>query len=292
MCSPEVRGRRSPRSRSSTARVGWRGPIPHPVELGEDRSDPPSGAVVVAHLEGQGGLAAVHRPGERPVLPRQRSLGDSRCRQVHDGDERLIRGQGPVETDQGDEVRAVPPGVPTHRPGALRTSRSPMRRSRPGATGPEQAAGTASSRVRRSAPAPRTLRQVAATSVVAPGRQCNWRARASPRRDVCRPARPGVVATSTLPAGGTSTIPWSARHRERGSRVAVAPATRRGRGRWSPVRLPLPTVAAVDVADLVDLTPVEIHDRARGGPDGGNGRLEPVARDFAAVKDPPARLPA
>ena len=38
--------------------------FPHPVELGEDQSDPPSGAVVVAHLEGQGGLAAVHRPGE------------------------------------------------------------------------------------------------------------------------------------------------------------------------------------------------------------------------------------
>jgi hypothetical protein len=52
--------------RQAQARGQHRGA--HPVELGEDEPMASPGPVVVVHLEGQGGLAAVHRPGEEHQL--------------------------------------------------------------------------------------------------------------------------------------------------------------------------------------------------------------------------------
>ena len=93
-------------------------------------------------------------------------------------------------------------------------------------------------------------------------------------------ARPWVVATSTLPAGGTSTIPTVSEQsravvlqlpRARSMVSSSSPTANccsRGRGR--PCRP----------------HPVEIHDRARGGPDGGNGRLDPVAQGLRRGEGP------
>ena len=285
---PRSRGRRSTSSgRASAARGARTAPTPRPGRcLVKIRPTPAPGAVVVVHLEREGGLAAVHRPGEEDQFRHEApSLAATAVRRRPGtwmtGTATSSRGHRAVQARQREQLGSLARRESTT---AILVGASRRRRRRSGrgcaaATGPNQPAATTSSRVRTQArvPEPRP-----ATGPGRPGaarRRCRGAsARGSPP-DVPHPRRAGPARRRRRAGRSGRRRPCRGRRsRSEASRLRADGAASAGQLAVDRLELvaPLPRVAAVDVADLVEVAPVEVDERPRGGAHGGSGGVDPV----------------